>query len=389
MPWKEVKPMNEKTLFIADYVQGDKMFAELCRLYGISRKTGYKWISRYERDGFHGLDELSRKPHSCPHRTPYAIRKEIMALRQKRINPGPKKIQTLLLKKYAEADIPSKTTIYNILRLEGLVKTRKLRRHIPPGPKPFEPAREPNDLWTADFKGQFLTGDRQWCFPLTVMDDVSRYLLGCRGLDGTGTPAVKKEFDKLFREYGLPLRIRTDNGVPFASLSTAGISQLSKWWIRLGIVPERIERGKPQQNGNHERMHRTLKDAVIKPPAKTRAKQQGAFDRFRMEYNEERPHESLGQETPASKYRTSFRHMPKRLPELEYPNHYRIASVLTHGIVSCFGKMIYVGHLLTGERVGMDEVDDGVWIVYYGPVRLGRFDLRDGKNKWGYMKLKV
>lgn len=389
MPWKEVKPMDEKTLFIAEYVQGDKMFAELCGLYGISRKTGYKWISRYKRDGFHGLEELSRKPHLCPHRTPYAIRKEIIDLRQKRINPGPKKIQTLLLKKYAEADIPSKTTIYNILRFEGVVKTRKLRRHIPPGPKPFEPAREPNDLWTADFKGQFLTGDSRWCFPLTVMDDVSRYLLGCRGLDGTGTQAVKEEFDKLFREYGLPLRIRTDNGVPFASLSTAGISQLSKWWIRLGIVPERIERGKPQQNGNHERMHRTLKDAAIKPPAKTRARQQGAFDQFRIEYNEERPHESLGQETPASKYRTSPRRMPKRLPELEYPGHYRIASVLTHGIVSCFGKMIYVGHLLTGERIGMNEIDDGVWIVYYGPVRLGRFDLRDGNNKWGYMKLKV
>lgn len=388
MPWKEVKPMDEKALFIADYINGGRTFAELCRLYGISRKTGYKWVSRYEREGFRGLDELSSKPHSCPHRTPYPIRKEIIELRQKRIKPGPKKIQSLLSKRYAEGT-PSKTTIYNILRLEGLVEKRKLRRHVPPGPKPFEPVRDPNDLWTADFKGQFLTGDGQWCFPLTVMDDVSRYLLCCQGLAGTGTQGVKKEFDKLFREYGLPLRIRTDNGVPFASLSTGGISQLSKWWIRLGIVPERIDRGKPQQNGNHERMHRTLKDVAIQPPAKTRARQQGTFNTFRTEYNEVRPHESLGQETPASKYRSSPRRMPERLPELEYPGHYRIASVSSHGVVYCFGRIIYVGHLLTGEHIGMDEIDDGVWNLYYGPVRLGRFDLRESTNKWGYMNLKV
>lgn len=388
MPWKEVRPMDQKTLFIASYLEGGRMFAELCRVYGISRKTGYKWVSRYERDGFKGLDELSSKPHSCPHRTPYAIRKEIIELRSKRIKPGPKKIQSLLSKRHAECEIPSKTTIYNILRFEGLVERRKLRRHVPPGTKPLKTGKDPNDLWTADFKGQFLTGDRQWCFPLTVMDNVSRYLLGCQGLAGTATDAVKKQFDTLFRDYGLPLRIRTDNGVPFASLSTGGLSQLSIWWIRLGIIPERIEKGRPQQNGNHERMHRTLKSAAIKPPEKTRASQQQAFDRFRMEYNEERPHESLSQETPASRYRPSPRRMPERLPELEYPSHYKVVHVSSHGVAYSFGRFIYVGHLLTGECIGMNEIADGVWNLYFGPVPLGSFDVRDATNKWGYIKLK-
>lgn len=388
MPWKEVRPMDQKTLFIAGYLQGDKMFAELCRLYGISRKTGYKWISRYEQDGFKGLDELSRKPHSCPHRTPYTIRKEIIELRQRRIKPGPKKIQSMLLKRHSEPEIPSKTTIYNILNAEGLVEKRKLRRHIPPSAKPIRIGSDPNDLWTADFKGQFLTGDRQWCFPLTVMDDASRYLLGCQALLGTGTKGVKEQFDKLFRDYGLPRRIRTDNGVPFASLSTAGLSQLSIWWIRLGIIPERIERGRPQQNGNHERMHRTLKNAAIRPPEKHRVMQQQAFDRFRLEYNEERPHESLKQATPASRYRLSHRRMPDRIPELEYPNHYRVVHVSSHGVAYSFGKFIYVGHLLTGERVGLDEISDGVWNLYFGPVLLGHFDVREATNKWGYIKLK-
>lgn len=388
MPWKEVRPMDQKTLFIAGYLEGSRMFGELCRFYGISRKTGYKWIARYERDGLLGLEELSRKPHSCPHRTPYSIRKEIIELRQKRIKPGPKKIQSLLLKRHSESEIPSKTTIYNILNMEGLVEKRRLRRHVPPGVKPVKTGRDPNDLWTADFKGQFLTGDRKWCFPLTVMDDVSRYLLGCQGLAGTATQGVKEQFDKLFREYGLPLRIRTDNGVPFASLSTAGLSQLSIWWIRLGIIPERIEKGRPQQNGNHERMHRTLKNAAIKPAEETTARQQQAFNRFRIEYNEERPHESLKQETPASRYRPSPRRMPARLPELEYPGHYRVIHVSSHGVAYSFGRFIYVGHLLTGERVGLDEIDNGIWNVYFGPVCLGHFDVRGATNKWGYIKLK-
>ena len=390
MPWKEVKPMEQKILFIADHLRGGRTFMELCRSYGISRKVGYKWVKRYREGGVDALHEQSRKPHLSPKITPYGIRKEIIAIRTKgRIQPGPKKIQTLLSTQHPDWGVPSKTTIYNILRREGLVERRKLRRRVPGEPKPNAPAYEPNDLWSADFKGQFLTGDGKWCYPLTVMDHKSRYLLDCRALPGTALLAVRDAFERLFREYGLPRRIRTDNGVPFASHSVRGISHLSRWWIRLGILPERIEKGKPQQNGSHERMHRTLKDAALRPPARTHARQQEVFDEVRREYNEERPHEALDQATPASRYQSSSRRMPERLPELEYPGHYRLATVSSHGVMYCFGRLIYVGHVLTGERVGLEEVSYGVWNAYFGPLLLGHFDLtQEKKNRHGYERLK-
>lgn len=391
MPWKEVKPMEQKILFIADYLRGGRSFMELCRCYGISRKIGYKWVGRYNNEGIEGLNERSRKPHESPQSTPYSICKEIVTIRTKgRMRPGPKKIQTLLSDRHPEWTIPSKTTIYNILLREGLVEKKKLRRRVPAETKPFGPVHDPNDLWSADFKGQFLTGDGIWCYPLTVMDHESRYLLDCRALPGTAMQAVRNAFERLFREYGLPRRIRTDNGVPFASQSVRGISHLSRWWIRLGIMPERIEKGKPQQNGNHERMHRTLKDAALRPPARTSACQQEVFDEFRSEYNEERPHEALGQKTPASLYRPSLRRMPEQMPELEYPRHYRLATVSSHGIMYCFGRFIYVGHVLTGERVGLEEVTDGIWNTYFGPLLLGHVDLTaEKKNRHGYERLKV
>ena len=383
--------MEQKILFIADYLRSGRSFAELCRSYGISRKVGYKWVGRYREGGMDALHERSRKPLQSPQSTPYSICKEIIELRTKRrIKPGPKKIQALLYAQHPDWSVPSKTTIYNILRREGLVEKRKLRRRVPAEPKPFGPAHEPNDLWSADFKGQFLTGDGKWCYPLTIMDHASRYLLDCHALPGTALQAVRNEFERIFREYGLPSRIRTDNGVPFASQGVRGISHLSRWWIRLGILPERIEKGKPQQNGNHERMHRTLKEAVLRPPTGTSAQQQEVFDEFRNEYNEERPHEALDQKPPASRYRPSLRQMPDQLPDLEYPGYYRIATISSHGVMYCFGRFIYVGHILTGERVGMEEIRDGLWNVYFGPLLLGYFDLKEGKkNQYGYERLKV
>lgn len=391
MPWREVKPMDEKRSFIGDYVVGGEAFADLCARYGISRKTGYKWVARYGESGFDALCERSRRPHSCPQAIPYAVCKAVVGLRVRgRMKLGPKKIRSLLLREHPDWDVPSKTTIYNILRREGLIERRKQRKRIAPWPKPFAAVRQPNDLWTADFKGQFLTGDGKWCFPLTVMDDRSRYLLGCRGLDGTRTQGARDEFERLFRDYGLPLRIRTDNGVPFASQGVGGLSRLALWWIRLGILPERIDRGKPQQNGNHERMHRTLKEVAIRPPAGTGVKQQESFDEFRREYNEERPHESLNQDTPASKYRPSHRPMPDKLPEVQYPGHYHVLRVSSSGMAYSFGRLLYVGYLLTAERIGMEEAADGIWNAYYGPVKLGYFDLKEPvKNEYGYMRIKV
>jgi len=391
MPWKEVKPMDEKVFFISDYLRGSQNFTDLCCSYGISRRTGYKWVSRYLEDGAEGLHNRSTAPKRQPHQTPYYIRKSIIQIRKrKKIRLGPSKIQTLLMEEYSEDEVPSHTTIYNILRSEGLITSRKRKRRVPPMPQPFDTVKEPNDVWTADYKGQFLTKDGKWCYPLTIMDYQSRYLLQCKGHERISTDTAKKTFEEVFRKYGLPNRIRTDNGVPFATRSLGGISCLSKWWIRLGIFPERIKPGQPQQNGVHERMHRTLKDSAIKPPGRNLKHQQRLFNGFVQEYNEDRPHDALQNKKPSSRYHRSTREYPKKLPDLEYPGHYHVTSVSHGGIMYCFGSIVYTRHVFAGERVGMEEVQDGVWKVYFGPICLGRFDQRDTmKSKYGYCSLKV
>lgn len=391
MPWREIKPMDQKILFIADHLRGLYSHTELCERYGISRKTGYKWLARYQQTELEGLSEQSRRPHHSPLSTPYPIRKAIIELRQKsRVPLGAKKIRALLTQRFPNDPLPSKSTIYNILNAEGLVEKRKRRERIPLYPQPFAPVHEANELWSADYKGQFKLGNGQWCYPLTVMDHHSRYLLGCHGVKGTNTHDARHHFIQLFHQYGLPQRIRTDNGVPFASRATAGLSALSIWWIRLGITPERIEPGKPQQNGRHERMHRTLKRATTKPPARSFAAQQRRFNAFRQEYNEQRPHEALKQCTPASCYHASPRPYPRTLPEIEYPEHFIIKPVHSSGVCYMHNGQVYVSHLLSGEKVGIEEVDDGRWEFYFGPVRLGEYDIRDIKGgKTPYWTVKV
>lgn len=391
MPWKEVRPMDEKILFIADHLREATSFSQLCERYGISRKTGYKWIERYQAAGIEGLEERSRKPHTVPGEIPYAIRKAVIELRRQGRDPlGPKKIQALLAQHFPDQPIPSKSSIYNVLKREGMLEPRRRKRRVQATPNRPAGASQPNELWSADFKGQFKLGNGHWCYPLTVMDHASRYLLGCQGLDGTRFAETQAVFERLFREYGLPERIRTDNGVPFASTATGGLSQLSVWWIRLGIVPERIEPGQPQQNGRHERMHRTLKRAVTHPPAATAAGQQQLFDQFRSHYNEQRPHEGLGQRSPLSCYQRSNRPYPERLPKLEYPGYYHCQKVSANGLAYWTGRRIYIGYLLAGEFVGLEEVADGIWQVYFGPVRLGSFDERQTKGRLkDYLTLKV
>lgn len=390
MPWQEVKPMDQKLLFIADHLRKTANFSDLCQDYGISRKTGYKWIARYQQLGLEGLKDQSRCPKQHPLCTPFAVRKSIIELRKgHRDPPGPKKIR-VLLEQNGSSHIPSNTTIYNILRKEGLIHPQRRRKRTPVGRQPFAAVHHPNDVWSADFKGQFKTKDGSWCYPLTVMDHQSRYLLACQNLAGTRLIPTKDEFESLFREYGLPWRIRTDNGVPFASNSPGGLSQLSKWWIRLGIYPERIEPGKPQQNGRHERMHRTLKCSVVVPPAATLQLQQLEFNAFCREYNHERPHEGIGQRTPASIYQPSSRSMPDKLVELEYPRHYQINLVHQNGIIYHRGLRVYVAGLLKGENVGVEEVSTDVWDVYFGPLRLGSFDMQQIKKaKNDYLRLNV
>ena len=390
MPWKDLRPVDERVLFVADYVRELYSFSELCARYGVSRKTGYKWVERYRREGVEGLGERSRRPQKQPTQLPYAVQQAIIELRgSRRTELGPKKIQTRLRERYPDQPVPSRTTIYNVLKRAGLIAPRHIRRRVAPSGSIVDGIKIPNGLWSADFKGQFLTGDRRWCYPLTVMDHASRYLLGCRTLPGTRGAEARAVFERLFRRYGLPERLRTDNGVPFASLSIAGLSRLSIWWIRLGIVPERIKPGQPQQNGRHERMHRTLKRAAAQPPAANARAQQRRFNAFLHHYNTERPHEALAQRTPGSLYIPSPRRYPERLPELAYPSYIHPHRVCDSGLIYWSALRIYVGYLLAGEHVGVEPVSDGHWNVHFGPVCLGGFDERNAKPGDDYLTLKL
>ncbi len=391
MPWNEVKPVEQRILFIADYLRQISSITDLCVQYGISRKTGYKWIDRFEAAGMDGLNERSRRPAQSPLQIPYQMQRSIIELRQQfQITPGAKKLQILLARRYPNEVIPSKSTIYNILNRAGLVTSRHRKRRVAPYPQPFAPVHEANELWSVDYKGQFKLGNGQWCYPLTVMDHRSRYLCACDALQGPRLKDTHAAFIRVFREHGLPGRIRSDNGVPFASTSRGGLSQLSLWWIKLSILPERIEPGKPQQNGQHERMHRTLKQAATRPPSRSLRSQQQRFDTFCHEYNEERPHESLDQQTPASHYSPSPRPYPEKLPEMHYPDYYEVRKVSTNGVVYWHNKMVYVSHLLKDEPVGLEEVDEGLWRVYFGPVTLGHVNERDIKgHSEPYITLKV
>lgn len=387
MPWSELKPMDQRVLFIAEHLRRADSVSALCERYGISRKTGYKWIERYANEGAGGLADHSRRRHA-QERIAYPIREAILELRGPAGKElGPKKIQQRLAERFGEAEVPSRTTIYNILKAAGRIDPQRRRRRVMRYGTPLRSPREPNALWSADFKGQFLTADQCWCYPLTVMDHASRYLLSCKGLGGPKLAPTKSVFKRLFRRYGLPDRLRTDNGVPFASTGCGGLSQLSIWWLKLGIVPERIEPGHPEQNGRHERMHRTLKRATALPPAATLAAQQRRMDAFRRFYNEQRPHEALGQQTPRSCYTSSPREYPSRLPEMSYPSYMETYRVGSAGLLYRHNLVMYVGHLLRGELVGLEAIDDGVWHVHFGPIVIGEIDERHNRKR--YLSLKV
>lgn len=374
--------MDERVLFVADWLRGEAAMSTLCRRYGVSRKTGYKWVGRYDAEGLDGLEARSRRPHGHPHRLPHAVRQAILELRGGRRDPlGPKKIQAKLAIRFPDLTPPSRTTIYKVLKQAGCVTPRRRRRGVAPHPDPLRSSSEPNGLWSADFKGQFLLRDGHWCYPLTVMDHASRYLLGCQGLPGTGHEGTRAVFEQLFRRYGLPDRLRTDNGVPFATRGAGGLSRLCVWLVRLGVLPERIAAGQPQQNGRHERMHRTLKRAVAHPPEADAPRQQRRLNSFRRTYNTQRPHEALGQQTPRSRYRLSPRPFPDKLPELHYPSYIEPQRVMQSGVVYCHSLHVYVGYLLHGQDVGFEAVDDRIWDVHFGPLRIGRVNAQRPQHK--------
>lgn len=388
MPWSETSTMDQRTQFIADYLRDVLSITELCELYGISRKTGYKWIDRYLHLGPAGLEEGSRRPQHSPNVTEPEIVASLLDARHHHPTWGAKKLLPLLHKRHPSWILPSRSTVCNILSRNGLVPKKPRRRHIGHPGKPPTQMLAPNDVWCADFKGQFKTGDGKYCYPLTVTDGYSRYLLCCQGLYSTAVAGVKPVFTRLFKEYGLPQRIRSDNGVPFATTTLARLSSLSAWWVRLGVLPELIEPGKPQQNGRHERMHRTLKAETTKPPAGNLVAQQRKFNRFRDEFNHERPHEALDQETPGSIYEPSRREMPNRLQPLEYPDRFEVRYVSANGGIRWNKDWVNVSVVCAGEYVGLEEIDDGIWNVYFGPLKLGRLHERHMRIEDEYGKLK-
>ena len=347
--------------------------SELCEHYGISRPTGYKWVQRFAEEGDEGLVELSRAPLSCPHRTAAATEKLIVLL-QETHGWGARKILRQLRRRLDPSALPCRSTVFDILKRHGLVRERRRARRIREVHPIFVAAR-PNQIWSADFKGQFRLGDGRYCYPLTVTDQASRFLLLCEALDSTREDPAITAFERLLCERGLPLAIRSDNGVPFASPNALfNLSKLSVWWLRLGIAIERIKPGHPQQNGRHERMHLTLKKEATRPPGFNSLQQQDRFDAFVCEFNAERPHEALDMKCPAELYVASARRYDG-LPELTYPFHDREVLVTACGRLCLNRKRINISTVLAGQKLGIKEVDDGIWLVSFMHYDLGYFDL--------------
>jgi putative transposase len=378
MPWMETCAVNERIRFVFEVQKGMASKAEICRRFGISRVTGDKWLARFAESGLRGMEDRSRAPHRHPNEVPEELAELIVALRRRHKGWGPKKLLVLLQRKYPQMDWPACSTIGEILRRAGLTVPRKRRRRTPPYTQPFGACDRPNAVWCADFKGWFRTGDGARCDPLTISDAHSRYLLRAQAMTETKDGPVHSLLEATFRQYGLPWAIRTDNGPPFASRGIGGLSRLSVWWIKLGIVPERIEPGHPEQNGRHERMHLTLKTATACPPARDVRRQQGRFDRFLREFNEERPHEALGQKCPASVYVPSPRAYPDRV-EVGYPETFAVRRVKGNGVFNWRGQVVFLGEALAREPVGLAEVSEGCWGVYFCRQALGIVDERRRK----------
>lgn len=374
MPWKECSVMDERLRFVARLLDGDSM-TEVCRAFGISRKTGYKIFTRYRDHGVAALTDRSRRPVRYANQLPAQIESLIVTLKQEKPHWGARKIRELLVRRLdGDFRIPAKSTIHAVLHRHGLVKGIGRPRHRATGTS-LSPGLAPNDLWCADFKGEFKLGNGQYCYPLTLTDHASRYLLMCEALDSVREDMAITAFEQLFLERGLPAAIRSDNGVPFASANALfNLSKLSVWWLRLGIAIERIKPGHPQQNGRHERMHLTLKKEATRPPGANSLQQQAKFDAFVSEFNNERPHEALAMKTPAEAYSASPR--PYRgLPDLTYPLHDRDVLVTACGRICMHRKRINISTVLAGQRVGIKEVDEGIWIVSFMHYDLGYIDL--------------
>jgi putative transposase len=378
MGWKETCVMEERFKFIQGYQNDGESFAELCRRYDVSRKTGYKWVERYETEGLPGLQDQSRAADQHPNEVLKDVAEAVLEMRREHPHWGPAKLRIRLQKDEPKIIWPARSTIGEMLKRAGLTVPRKHRRKATPSQSPLRHAAAANQVWSADFKGWFRCGDGSRCDPLTMTDGYSRFLLRCQAVEGMNEASVQGVMEAAFREFGLPQAIRTDNGEPFASVGIGGLSRLSVWWMKLGIRPERIRPGKPQQNGRHERMHRSLKQATAQPPAANLRRQQEAFDRFRQEYNWERPHEALEMKTPAELYLPNGRSYPARLGEPDYSGEWEIRRVGPCGTMRWQKAKIFVGKVLTGEAIGLEPVDEGQWKLWFFGHPLGILDERKG-----------
>jgi transposase InsO family protein len=374
MPWRECSVTEERLRFVARLLEGESM-SEVCRDFGISRKTGYKIFNRYREDGLDALCDRSRRPVRYANQLPNQVERLIVDLKRDKPHWGARKIRELLVRKLAgDVRLPAKSTVHAVLDRHGLVKRARERRNRANG-TPLSAGAAPNALWCADFKGEFKLGNGCYCYPLTVSDHASRYLLLCEAFESTREAPVIAAFQRLFRDRGLPVAIRSDNGLPFASPNGLyNLSRLSVWWLRLGIAIERIKPGHPQQNGRHERMHLTLKKEATRPPGLNSLQQQARFDAFLREFNSERPHEALAMKRPAELYTASPRRY-EGLPELEYPWHDRDILVTACGRICLHRKKINMSIVLAGQKLGIKEVDDGIWLVSFMHYDLGYIDL--------------
>jgi putative transposase len=376
MSWSETSVMDQKIRFMRDVRAGRHTMSDVCALYGISRKTGYKWVQRYIEHGVEGLEERSHARRDANNRVSEEVEQTIVLLRLRFPNWGAKKLLAFLAERQPQLQLPHRSTACEILSRAGLVQQQPKRRRIGHPGRPSSVVVGPNDSWSADFKGQFRTGDGRWCYPLTVTDNYSRFLLCVQALPGPLLQPTHKTLKRVFQEYGLPRRLRTDNGTPFAAATLGRLSRLSVWLLKLGVLPELIEPGRPQQNGRHERMHKTLKDETLKPPAANHPAQQRRFDVFRGEFNELRPHEALDLQPPQRLHQPSPRRMPDKLLPLEYPDRFETRLVSGNGGIRWHKHWVNVSSALVGENVGLEQIDDGQWDVWFGVKCIGRLHER-------------
>jgi len=375
MPWKESSVMEERLRFIARLLEGEPM-SDVCRAFGVSRKTGYKLLNRYREEGPIALCDRSRRPVRYANQLPEPVERLIVETKKGKPHWGARKIRELLVRRLAgDVRVPATSTVHAVMDRHGLVRRRSKRRRNKAQGTPLSAGTHPNDLWCTDFKGEFKLGNRRYCYPLTVTDQASRFVLMCEALDSTRERPVIAAFQRLFAERGLPKAIRSDNGLPFASPNGLyNLSKLSVWWLRLGIAVERIKPGHPQQNGRHERMHLTLKQETARPPAANSIAQQERFDHFQNEFNTERPHEALAMKCPAEAYADAPRPY-QGLPEVTYPFHDRDILVTACGRICMHRKKINISTVMAGQRLGIKEVDDAIWLVSFMTYDLGYIDL--------------